>query len=92
MLDQVLNFFKIKVDIDLDLMSAGQDLFDITASVLLGIQKSSRSHEPDIVMVHGDTTTAFATALACFYQNTPVWHVEAGLRTHNLRAPFSERV
>ncbi len=90
MLDQVLNFFKIKVDIDLDLMSAGQDLFDITASVLLGIRKVFKSHEPDIVMVHGDTTTAFATALACFYHNTPVWHVEAGLRTHDLRAPFPE--
>ena len=90
MLDQVLNLFKIKVDIDLNLMSAGQDLFDITASVLLGIRKVFKSHEPDIVMVHGDTSTAFATALACFYNNTPVWHVEAGLRTYDLRAPFPE--
>lgn len=90
MLDQVLSLFKIKVDIDLDLMNVGQDLFDITASVLLGMRNVLKSQQPDKVMVHGDTTTAFATALACFYNNTPVWHVEAGLRTYNLRAPFPE--
>ena len=90
MLDQVLNLFKIKVDVDLDLMKEGQDLFDITSSVLIGIRNILKMHQPDIVLVHGDTTTAFATALACFYNNTPVWHVEAGLRTYNFRAPFPE--
>lgn len=90
MLDQVLNLFKIKVDVDLDLMKEGQDLFDITTSVLIGMRNVLKMHQPDIVMVHGDTTTASATALACFYNNTPVWHVEAGLRTYDLRAPFPE--
>ena len=90
MLDQVLDLFKIKVDVDLDLMKGGQDLFDITTSVLIGMRNVLKMHQPDIVMVHGDTTTAFATALACFYNNIPVWHVEAGLRTYDLRAPFPE--
>lgn len=90
MLDQVLDLFKIKPDHDLDLMAPGQDLFDITARSLLGLRDVLRQERPDVVLVHGDTTTCFAAALAAFYENIPVGHVEAGLRTGDLRAPFPE--
>jgi UDP-N-acetylglucosamine 2-epimerase (non-hydrolysing) len=90
MLDQVLKVFKVTPDIDLDLMKPGQDLFDVTASVLLGMREVFRQHRPDFVLVHGDTTTTLATAMAAFYAGVPVGHVEAGLRTHNVYAPFPE--
>ncbi|WP_431067368.1 non-hydrolyzing UDP-N-acetylglucosamine 2-epimerase [Methylotuvimicrobium sp.] len=90
MLDQVLNLFDIKPDYDLDLMAPNQDLFDITSKVLLGLRDVLREAQPDIVLVHGDTTTCFAAGLAAFYQNVKLGHVEAGLRTGNLRAPFPE--
>ncbi len=90
MLDQVLKVFNIQADYDLDLMSPGQDLFDITARSLLGLRDILRKDKPDLVLVHGDTTTCFSAALAAFYENIPVGHVEAGLRTGNLQAPFPE--
>ena len=90
MLDQVLEVFKIKADIDLDLMKSGQDLFDITSAVLLAMRSVIEEQRPDLVMVHGDTTTTLAAATACFYKNIPVWHVEAGLRTYDMGAPFPE--
>lgn len=90
MLDQVLETFEIVPDVDLDLMRAGQDLTDVTSAVLLGMREVLRAHRPDIVLVHGDTTTSMATSLACFYADVAVGHVEAGLRTFNLRAPFPE--
>lgn len=90
MLDQVLKIFTITPDIDLDVMQPGQDLFDITANVLLGIKSVLAEHQPDAVLVHGDTTTTLATAMAGFYAGVPVGHVEAGLRTHDLSAPFPE--
>ena len=90
MLDQVLKVFEVSPDIDLDLMKPGQDLFDVTASVLLGIRDVFRQHRPDVVLVHGDTTTTLATAIAAFYAGVPVGHVEAGLRTHDVYAPFPE--
>jgi UDP-N-acetylglucosamine 2-epimerase (non-hydrolysing) len=90
MLDQVLDTFEIRPDIDLNLMKSGQDLNDITSAVLLGMRGILASEQPDVVLVHGDTTTAMATALACFYARVPVGHVEAGLRTYNLDAPFPE--
>lgn len=90
MLDQVLDLFEISPDFDLDLMSPGQDLYDITAKSLLGLRGILRQAEPELVLVHGDTTTCFAAALSAFYENIPVGHVEAGLRTGNLRAPFPE--
>ncbi|MFI3136402.1 MAG: UDP-N-acetylglucosamine 2-epimerase (non-hydrolyzing) [Methylococcaceae bacterium] len=90
MLDQVLNLFEIKPDYDLDLMAPNQDLFDITSKVLLGLRDVLRQAKPDIILVHGDTTTCFAAALAAFYENIKIGHVEAGLRTGNLRAPFPE--
>jgi UDP-N-acetylglucosamine 2-epimerase (non-hydrolysing) len=90
MLDQVLNLFVIKPDYDLDLMAPNQDLFDITAKVLLGLRDVLRQARPDVVLVHGDTTTCFAAGLATFYENIKLGHVEAGLRTGNLRAPFPE--
>lgn len=90
MLDQVLHIFEIKPDIDLNLMKSGQDLFDITASVLLKMRTVLNDYTPDIVMVHGDTTTTLATATACYYNDITLWHVEAGLRTYNIRAPFPE--
>lgn len=92
MLDQVLNVFNIVPDIDLDLMKPGQTLFDITARVLLEMKDVLEREKPDILLVHGDTTTAFASALAGFYSGVAVGHVEAGLRTHNLRAPFPEEM
>ncbi len=90
MLDQVMRIFDLQADIDLDLMQPGQDLYDITSRVLLGMRDVLKKAQPDIVLVHGDTTTCFAAALAAFYQNIPVGHVEAGLRTGDLRAPFPE--
>lgn len=90
MLDQVLRVFEVIPDIDLDLMKPGQDLFDVTVSVLLGMREVFRQHQPDIVMVHGDTTTTLATAIAAFYAGVAVGHVEAGLRTHDVYAPFPE--
>ncbi len=90
MLDQVLELFKIKPDYDLDVMATGQDLYDITVRSLLGLRDVLRQERPDVVLVQGDTTTCFAAALASFYEGIPVGHVEAGLRTGNLRAPFPE--
>lgn len=90
MLDQVLGLFDIKPDYDLDLMTPKQDLFDITAKVLLGLRDVLREVQPDIVLVHGDTTTCFAAGLAAFYEGIKIGHVEAGLRTGNLKAPFPE--
>ena len=90
MLDQVLGIFGIETDHDLDLMTPGQDLFDVTSRVLLGMRDVLRSEKPDVMLVHGDTTTCFAAGLAAFYENTALGHVEAGLRTRNLRAPFPE--
>ncbi len=90
MLDQVLRVFEITPDIDLNLMKAGQDLYDVTASVLLGMRDVFRQHKPDALLVHGDTTTSLAAAMAGFYAGVPVGHVEAGLRTHDVYAPFPE--
>jgi len=90
MLDQVLRVFEITPDIDLNLMKAGQDLYDVTASVLLGMRDVLRQHKPDALLVHGDTTTSLAAAMAGFYGGVPVGHVEAGLRTHDVYAPFPE--
>lgn len=90
MLDQVLNLFEITPDYDLNLMAPNQDLFDITAKVLTGMREVLRNAKPDIVLVHGDTTTCFAASLAAFYENIKIGHVEAGLRTGNLKAPFPE--
>lgn len=90
MLDQVLGLFEIEPHHDLNVMSPGQDLFDVTARVLLGLRTVIRQESPDIVLVQGDTTTCFAGALAAFYEGVAVAHVEAGLRTGNLRAPFPE--
>lgn len=90
MLDQVLRVFEITPDIDLNLMKAGQDLYDVTALVLLGMRDVLRQHKPDALLVHGDTTTSLAAAMAGFYAGVPVGHVEAGLRTHDVYAPFPE--
>ena len=92
MLDQVLELFEIKPDFDLDVMQPGQDLFDISSNVLLGIKKVLQTEKPDLVMVHGDTTTSMITAMAAFYLQIPVCHVEAGLRTHNINSPFPEEL
>ena len=90
MLDQVLNFFDINPDYDLDLMRPGQDLTDITSLALLGLREVYSDFQPDIVLVHGDTTTCFAGALSAFYAGIKVGHVEAGLRTGNIHSPFPE--
>lgn len=90
MLDQVLRVFDINPDFDLNLMKAGQDLYDVTSSVLLGMREVLRQEKPDALLVHGDTTTSLAAAIAGFYAGVPVGHVEAGLRTHDLYAPFPE--
>jgi UDP-N-acetylglucosamine 2-epimerase (non-hydrolysing) len=90
MLDQVLDLFDLKPHHDLDIMKAGQDLFDITSRVLLGLRDVLREEKPDVVLVHGDTTTTFAATLAAFYERIPVGHVEAGLRTGDMTAPFPE--
>lgn len=90
MLDQVLELFEITPDYDLNLMKAGQDLYDITSGVLLGLRDVLKEFQPDIVLVHGDTATTFAATLAAFYQQIPVGHVEAGLRTGNMYSPWPE--
>lgn len=90
MLDQVLDIFHVEPDYDLSIMKENQTLFDITANVLSGIKKILEFENPDIVLVHGDTTTTFVTALACFYLHIPVGHVEAGLRTYNIDSPYPE--
>ena len=92
MLDQVLKIFDITPDYDLNIMKAGQDLYDVTSRVLLGMRDVLKEVKPDIVLVHGDTTTSTATALAAFYQQIPVGHVEAGLRTHNIYSPWPEEM
>lgn len=92
MLDQVLSVFDIKPDYDLNIMQQGQDLYDITARVLTGMRNVLKECKPDVVLVHGDTTTSTATALAAFYQQIPVGHVEAGLRTHNIYSPWPEEM
>ena len=92
MLDQVLDIFSIKPDYDLNIMKQGQDLFDITARVLTGMREVLKQVKPDVVLVHGDTTTSTAAALAAFYQQIPVGHVEAGLRTHNIYSPWPEEM
>jgi UDP-N-acetylglucosamine 2-epimerase (non-hydrolysing) len=90
MLDQVLDSFKISPDIDLNIMKKGQDLFDVTSKILLKIRDVIESIRPDLILVHGDTSTAFATSIAAFYSHTPIGHVEAGLRTRNIYSPFPE--
>lgn len=92
MLDQVLNLFDIKPDFDLNIMKQGQDLYDITSRVLIGMRSVILESQPDIVLVHGDTTTSTASALAAFYQKIPVGHIEAGLRTHNIYSPWPEEM
>ena len=92
MLDQVLNIFDIRPDFDLNIMKQGQDLYDVTARVLTGMRDVLREAQPDVVLVHGDTTTSTAAALAAFYQQIPVGHVEAGLRTHNILSPWPEEI
>ena len=92
MLDQVLEFFEIKPDFDLNLMKQGQDLYDVTSGVLLGMRDVFGEYTPDIVFVHGDTTTTYAVSLATYYQKIDVAHVEAGLRTHNIYSPFPEEI
>lgn len=92
MLDQVLAIFDVKPDYDLNIMKQGQDLYDVTARVLSGMRDVLNVVQPDIVLVHGDTTTSTAAALAAFYQQIPVGHVEAGLRTHNIYSPWPEEM
>lgn len=92
MLDQVLNIFDIKPDYDLNIMKQGQDLYDVTARVLTGMRDVFKECKPDVVLVHGDTTTSTAAAMAAFYQQIPVGHVEAGLRTHNIYSPWPEEM
>ena len=92
MLDQVLHIFEIKPDYDLNIMKQGQDLYDVTTRVLLGMRDVLKAVHPDVVLVHGDTTTSTASALAAFYQQIPVGHVEAGLRTHNIYSPWPEEM
>ena len=90
MLDSVLEVFRIEPDYDLNIMKAGQTLFDVTSATMLGLKEVLEKELPDIVLVHGDTTTSFAAALASFYTGIPIGHVEAGLRTYNLKSPFPE--
>lgn len=90
MLNQVMKVFQIVPDYDLAVMKEGQTLFDITTKVMNGVREVIQQENPDVVLVHGDTSTAFATSIACFYLNVPVGHVEAGLRTHNLYSPYPE--
>lgn len=92
MLDQVLQLFEIIPDYDLNIMKAGQDLYDVTSRVLLGMRTVLKDTQPDIVLVHGDTSTSTAAALAAFYQQIPVGHIEAGLRTHNIYSPWPEEM
>jgi UDP-N-acetylglucosamine 2-epimerase (non-hydrolysing) len=92
MLDQVLEIFDVQPDYDLNIMKQGQDLYDVTAKVLTGMREVLKEAKPDFVLVHGDTTTSTAAALAAFYQQVPVGHVEAGLRTHNIYSPWPEEM
>ena len=92
LLDQVLRVFEVKPDYDLNIMKQGQDLYDITSNVLIGMREVLHLTKPDILLVHGDTTTSTAAAIAAFYQQIPVGHVEAGLRTHNLYSPWPEEM
>ena len=92
MLDQVLHLFEITPDYDLNIMKQGQDLYDVTARVLTGMRDVLKEARPDVVLVHGDTTTSTAAALAAFYMQIPVGHVEAGLRTHNIYSPWPEEM
>ena len=92
MLDQVLKIFEVTPDYDLNIMKQGQDLYDVTARVLTGMRDVFKECKPDVVLVHGDTTTSIAAALAAFYQQIPVGHVEAGLRTHNIYSPWPEEM
>ena len=92
MLDQVLRLFEITPDYDLNIMKQGQDLYDVTARVLTGLRDVYQEAKPDVVFVHGDTTTSMAAALAAFYQQIPVAHIEAGLRTHNIYSPWPEEM
>ena len=92
MLDQVLRIFDVRPNYDLNIMKKGQDLYDVTARVLTGMRDVFKECKPDVVLVHGDTTTSTAAALAAFYQQIPVGHVEAGLRTHNIYSPWPEEM
>lgn len=92
MLDQVLNIFEVKPDVDLNIMKQGQDLTDVTVRILTGMRDVFKTCQPDVVLVHGDTTTSTAAALAAFYTQIPVGHVEAGLRTHNIYSPWPEEM
>lgn len=92
MLDQVLELFDINPDYDLNIMQGGQDLYDVTAKILLGLRSVLKNFKPDLVLVHGDTTTCFAASLAAFYEQIKVGHVEAGLRTGNIYSPWPEEV
>lgn len=92
MLDQVLDVFRVTPDYDLNIMQQGQDLYDVTSRVLVGMRDILTKTAPDVVLVHGDTTTSFAAALAAFYQQIPVGHVEAGLRTRNMYSPWPEEL
>lgn len=92
MLDQVLEIFNVKPDYDLNIMKQGQDLTDVTVKVLVGLRNIFKSYRPDVVLVHGDTTTSTAGALAAFYAQIPVGHIEAGLRTHNIYSPWPEEI
>ena len=92
MLDQVLNLFEIKPDIDLNIMTPGQNLFDVTSKILIGLSKVLNKISPDLILVHGDTTTTFAASLAAYYSKIPIGHVEAGLRTGNKFSPYPEEI
>lgn len=92
MLDQVLHIFDVKPNYDLNIMKHGQDLYDVTARVLVGMRDVLKEVQPDVVLVHGDTTTSMAAGMAAFYQQIPVGHVEAGLRTHNMYSPWPEEM
>ena len=92
MLDQVLKIFEVEPDFDLNIMKQGQDLYDVTSRVLIGMREVLKEVRPDVLLVHGDTTTSMAAALAAFYQQIPVGHVEAGLRTYNIYSPWPEEI
>ena len=92
MLDQVLDLFEIKLDYDLNIMKTGQDLYDVTSRVLLGLRDILKNEKPDLIFVHGDTTTSMSAAIAAYYQQIPVAHIEAGLRTNNIYSPWPEEI